>query len=145
MSGHCITSSFHDFPQFNRAFCPDCGDPTIVKCLACGAHIKGAYRGSFVTETPVPSFCDSCGMSHPWQVSRVANALEALRLQGVDESDVQEVERNLPDITRDTPRTQVAALRIRKAIGQAGKPIYDVAIKVIGDVAAATAKAHLGL
>jgi len=84
-------------------------------------------------------------MAHPWQVSRVANALEALRLQGVDESDVQEVERNLPDITRDTPRTQVAALRIRKAIGKAGKPIYDVAIKVIGDVAAATAKAHLGL
>jgi hypothetical protein len=36
-------------------------------------------------------------MAYPWQVARVANALEVLRLQGVEEADVQEIEKNLPD------------------------------------------------
>jgi hypothetical protein len=84
-------------------------------------------------------------MAFPWQVSRVANALEILRLEGVRETDMQEIEQNLPDITNDTPRTQAAALRVRKTLEKVGKPLYDISIKVIGDVAAATAKAHLGL
>jgi hypothetical protein len=146
MSGHWISSSYEDYPEFNKAFCPECGEPTTTLCPACKARIKGAYRGVFsASEHPVPSFCDACGMAYPWQVARIANALEVLRLQGLSEAEVREVEQNLPDIARDNPRTQAAALRIRKLLGKAGKPVYDVCIKVIGDIAAATAKSHLGL
>jgi hypothetical protein len=84
-------------------------------------------------------------MAYPWQIVRVANALELLRLRGVGETEVAEIEKNLADITRDTPRSQAAALRVRMALERAGKPIYDIGVKVIGDVAVATVKAHLGL
>jgi len=93
----------------------------------------------------VPSFCDACDMAYPWQVSRVANAVELLHLEGVADADVQEIEKNLPDITRDTPRSQVAAARVRKALGKVAKPVYDMGIKVIGDIATATAKSYLGI
>ena len=55
-------------------------------------------------------------MAYPWQVSRVDNALEVLRLQGVDETDVQEIEKNLPDITRDTPRSLASATRSERRV-----------------------------
>lgn len=146
MGGHQINSSYLDFPQFNAAFCAECGEPTITACQACKAPIKGYYRGSMaISGDPVPSFCDACGKPYPWQISKVANALELLTLEGVAEADVQEIERNLPDITRDTPRSQVAARRIRNALGKVSKPVYDVAIKVVGDIAAATAKSYLDI
>jgi hypothetical protein len=145
-NGHRITGSYLDFPEFRKAFCPQCGEPTITACPACNAPIKGSYREVFsVAEEPVPSFCDACGMAYPWQIVRVANALELLRLRGVGETEVAEIEKNLADITRDTPRSQAAALRVRMALERAGKPIYDIGVKVIGDVAVATVKAHLGL
>lgn len=146
LGGHQINSSFQDYPQHNKAHCPDCGEPTITACQACKAPIKGYYRGVLpMDDDPVPSYCDACGMAYPWQVSKVANALELLSLEGVADADVKEIERNLPDITRDTPRSQVAARRIRNALGKVGKPVYDVGIKVIGDIAAATAKSYLGI
>jgi hypothetical protein len=146
MNGHRITSGFEDFPEHNKAFCPDCGEPTIIACPACKSRIKGHLRDSFSISVPqVPSFCDTCGMAYPWKIAGVANALEVLRLAGFDEADVQEVERNLPDITRDTPRTQAAVLRVRKTLGKAGKPLYDIGVKVIGDIAVAAVKSRLGL
>ena len=84
-------------------------------------------------------------MAFPWQVSKVANAIELLRLEGVPEADVLEIERNLPDITRETPSSQAAVLRVRKKLEKVGKPLYDIGIKVIGDIAASAAKAQLGL
>jgi hypothetical protein len=147
MSGHRINSSYRQFPEFSEAFCPDCGEPTITDCPACNARIKGYYDSRTVSygQPAVPAFCDSCGMAYPWQVARVANALELLRLEGVQEADIQEIERSLPDITRDTPRSQVAATRVRNWLRKAGKPVYDVGVKVVGDIAAATAKSYLGL
>ncbi len=149
MSGHCINDRYQEYPVHNRAFCPECGEPTITACPACKAPIKGDYHlpGMLFAEgsPTAPAFCDACGMAYPWHVAGVANALEVLRLEGVDEADVQEIEKNLPDITRDTPRSQAAALRVRNALRKAGKPAYDVGVKVIGDIAAAAAKSYLGV
>jgi hypothetical protein len=84
-------------------------------------------------------------MSYPWQIARVANALEVLRLEGLDEADVQEIKKNLPDITRPTPRSQAAALAVKKVLLRATKPLYDVCIKVVADIAAAAVKQYLEL
>lgn len=148
LNGHCINSSYGNYPSNNKAFCSDCGEPTITACPVCRAHIKGFYHLDgfpLAAEAPVPAFCDACGMAYPWQVTKVANTLELLRLEGVAEADVQEIERNLPNITRDTPGSQVAARRVRQMLSKAGKPIYDISIKIIADVASASAKSHLGL
>jgi hypothetical protein len=129
-----------------KPFCPGCGEPTITACPECNASIKGDFLGmpSFV-ERPMPPFCEGCGAAYPWQISRVANAVDLLRLEGVEDSAVQEIEQSLADITKDTPRTQVAAVRILKVLGKLKRPIYDVAIKIIADIASSQAKSRLGL
>lgn len=89
LSGHRINSSFHSFPARNKAFCPKCGEPTITACPRCTAPIKGyLYLGD--RPPPVPAFCDTCGMTYPWQVSRAAAAIELLRLEGIPDADVQD-------------------------------------------------------
>ena len=151
MSGHRINFRVREFPDLNKAFCPDCGEPTITACPKCNEPIKGTYIAdpaliASPIRLPLPSFCDACGAAYPWQVSRVANALRVLRSQGFDEAEVQEIEKNLPDITHDTPRSQAAALRILKTLGKfVGKPAYEVGVKVIGDIATAAGKSYFGV
>lgn len=150
MSGHRINASVRPYQEFNKAFCPDCGEPTIVACPTCEAPIKGRYKGRDPfglpsQPPPVRLFCESCGTAYPWQVCREANALELLSLEGVEEADVQEIKENLPDITRDTPRTQAATHRVLKALGKVGKPVFHKCVDVTGDIAAATAKSYLGV
>jgi hypothetical protein len=151
LNGHKINASYWKFEAHNRAFCPTCGDPTITACPSCEGQIKGQFyiksvgRPVALGSVRLPSFCHACGVAYPWHVSKIAAAIENLGVEGLPEADVQEIERNLPDITRDTPRSQVAAARVRGLLGKAGKPIYDVAIKIISDIASASAKSHLGL
>jgi hypothetical protein len=150
MHGHRINPRHRGAPQFNRVCCPDCGEKTITTCPECKVPIKGIYTPPGLVTLPPPPppvkpFCDSCGMAYPWHVAAVANALEVLRVEGVPGADVEEIERNLRDITRDTPRTEAAALRVRKVLNKAGKPLYDVAVRALGEIAAGTAKSYLGL
>jgi hypothetical protein len=59
--------------------------------------------------------------------------------------DRDELESVLPDVVRDTPKSESAALRMKRVLSKVGKPLYDVALKVATDVAAETAKKTLGL
>jgi hypothetical protein len=59
--------------------------------------------------------------------------------------DRQELESALPDILRDTPRTEGAALKVKRILGKLGTSLYEVAIKVVTDVASETARKTLGL
>ncbi len=144
-SGHVITDSCVDFPAHCKPYCPICGEPTIKECSSCYKSIPGHLRGALSNEhDDPPSFCHECGMPFPWQISRVANAIDVLREQGVVEADLQEIYKLLPDITRPTPMTQSAALKLRRILSKAGKPAYDVSVRVIGDIAVASAKSYLG-
>ena len=48
-------------------------------------------------------------------------------------------------IVQETPFSAPAAARLKSMLAKVGKPAYDVAIKIIGDVGAATVKKMLGL
>jgi hypothetical protein len=45
----------------------------------------------------------------------------------------------------DVPGTQLAALKLKRLLPKAGKATYDIAIKVISDLASEAAKKTLGL
>jgi hypothetical protein len=49
-----------------------------------------------------------------------------------------------PDVLRDTPKTESATLKMKRLLGKMRKPLYDVAMKVVTDVASETAKKTLG-
>ncbi|MGY0782440.1 DUF2321 domain-containing protein [Azospirillum argentinense] len=59
--------------------------------------------------------------------------------------DAAEVPAVIKDVSQDNVRTAAAAVRLRGMLSKLGKPAYDVAIKVISDIASATTKKFLGL
>jgi hypothetical protein len=63
----------------------------------------------------------------------------------LNEPDAAEVKRLLPDVMRDGPQTNRAAVRFQTILAKIGKATYDVAIKIISDIASETAKKVLGL
>jgi hypothetical protein len=63
----------------------------------------------------------------------------------LNEVDTAEVKRLLPDVMRDGPQTNRAVVRFQTILAKTGKATYDVAIKIISDIASETAKKLLGL
>lgn len=53
--------------------------------------------------------------------------------------------RGLNDLIADTPRTAVAAMRVKKWLGNAGRGIGSAARGILVDIATETAKRHLGM
>lgn len=68
-----------------------------------------------------------------------------LLIPSLDEADLAEVKRLLPDIAQDTSVTEKAAGRLQTILKKVGKTTYDIAIEVISDLATEAAKKFLGL
>jgi hypothetical protein len=149
LNGHTTTEYAASQPEFRKPFCPECGAATITACPECNGSIQGTYHvpGVFILSGSVsraPNNCPQCGSAYPWRQAAIANAIEVLQmdLEGQDATDVAEL---VKAVSVDTPRTEVAALKLKRLLPKLGKATYDVAIKVITDVAAETAKKTLGL
>jgi hypothetical protein len=97
-----------------------------------------------VQSTPVPNNCDACGTAYPWRQQALAAAVEAVQLE-LDEQAGAAAAALIPDIAVETPRTEIAAYKLKKLLAKLQKPAYDVAIKVVSDIASAAAKKHLGI
>ena len=91
-----------------------------------------------------PNYCHGCGAAYRWRQTAIANAIEVLQmdLEGQDAADAADLVRA---VAVETPRTEIAALKLKRLLPKLGKATYDVAIKVISDVASETAKKTLGL
>lgn len=148
LSGHQITAYGFTQPEFRQEFCDKCGERTIDKCLGCGSSIRGKYHspGVFAPRpVPVPAYCHGCGKPYPWQEAAIVNLKEVLREGDLSDDDIAAAEAALPDVLRDTPKSESAALRLNRIMSGLGKPAYDVAIKVVSDIASETAKKTMGL
>lgn len=147
LNGHQITDGAATMPQFRKPFCPECGERTVMECPECRAPILGFYNVSgvlSVRSTPVPNNCHACGTAYPWRQNALAAAVEFLEME-LEGSAASEAAALVLVIAAESPRTEVAALKMRKILGALGKPAYDIAIKVVSDVASETAKKTLGL
>ncbi|MGX9967101.1 DUF2321 domain-containing protein [Roseomonas sp. F4] len=147
LNGHQITEHAATMPQFNKPFCSQCGQETITTCPECKAPIQGHYHSPGVLSlrtTPVPNNCHACGTAYPWRQHALAAAVEAVQLE-LDEKDAAEAAALIPDVAATTPRTDVAVFKLKKLLSKLQKPAYDIAIKVVTDVASETAKKTLGL
>ena len=149
LNGHQITDRAREYPHHRSKHCKDCGASTIDACPQCAAPIKGDYVVQGVLSighaTPTPNYCDNCGSAFPWQAAAIENLKEILREGDLSDADLTAIESTLPDVIRDTPKTESAALRLKRLMNGLGKPVYDVAIKVVSDLASETAKKTMGL
>ncbi|MFI5282486.1 MAG: DUF2321 domain-containing protein [Candidatus Dormibacterales bacterium] len=141
-NGHVATSMSQYGPQFRRDFCETCGEATITACPSCEHPIRGAYSGGIIgLPYRPPAFCPDCGKPFPWTERR----LEAARVLAREAEHLSAEERTelagtLDDLSRDVPRTQVAAIRFKRLVAKAGVGTANALRDVLVDVASEAAK-----
>ena len=148
LNGHVITSFLDKGEQPRSGYCEECGESTLIVCSDCSSSIRGNADGMYgVMERYVPpKFCYQCGKAYPWTERRLDAARElAMELEGLQASERQELADSIGDIVRDTPRTQVAALRFKRLAGMAAKGAGDILWNLVVDVASETAKKTMGM
>jgi len=146
LNGHMINASTTFFPIHNSEFCAECGASTITKCPKCNADILGKFHGTGIQPVSVPTptvrkFCSNCGFPYPWTESRLkaahdlANEISELR---GDDRDI--LTQSIDELIKDTPQTQVAAVRFKKIMPKVGKEIADAFREILIDIVSETAK-----
>lgn len=122
LNGHMINESSRKYPEFNRKHCPDCGEPTIVKCPECQENIKGCLEDSSSFKTiPAPKFCEYCGSPFPWTEGALNAAKElADSLEALNDDEKEELKKDIEDMVKDTPRTTIAVQKFKKLLEKAG-------------------------
>jgi hypothetical protein len=145
LNGHVVNDSYRSLPQHNRDHCPQCGKKTITECLACHANIPGRYRvrgfGGFEKMNRAEAFCHQCGAPYPWTEARLSAAREYVReIEHLSDNEKGILERSLDDLIRDTPNTQVAALRFKQYGTKAGHAAMEGLKAILIQVMAEAAK-----
>lgn len=149
LNGHMINDSVKKYPEYNKNYCPDCGEKGISNCQKCNASIQGALHASGVmdfSKKEVPKFCMECGKPFPWTEERIKAAIELINEDDeLSKEDMSKFEDNIADIVSDGPRTQLAATRLNKIIKNATSTVGSGVRDILVDIASETAKKLLGL
>ena len=159
MNGHLITSALQENPAQGENFCSHCGAQTIRACPKCLREIRGVRYVSYPhpiapeymkrDEYPpysIPNFCVHCGEPFPW-TRRKMEALEefAAEEESLSDEDRESLRQNAPLIAKDDPKSEVAALRIKKIMGKVGKTAAPFFTKIVTELATDAAKKLMGL
>lgn len=131
-------------------YCEKCGAKMLDKCPACNAPIKEwDYGGMAVLGTPKyerAAYCKNCGNPYPWTQLAMEVASELIGEEDAfDEAQRGKLISSLPDIITETPKTQVAVIRFKKAILAVGKFTADGLRQFVIDFGCELAKKQLGM
>ena len=111
LNGHIITNFAESNPNSCENFCNKCGEKTIRNCPDCEESIRGYHHmeGLFSRgNSHPPNFCINCGKPYPWTLAKISAAKElAQTLNELSMQQKQDLEKNIDDIVRDTPRTKL--------------------------------------
>jgi len=143
-----VNDSAHRRPEHNQKHCSLCGAETIMACPLCNTPIRGDYHveGVIVLSgpTPTPSFCHECGEPYPWTAEGLQAARQLVQeLEGLKGSEKEALSKSLDDIVRDTPRTALAVLQVKKFLGRAKGPATLALREVLLQLATEAAKKGL--
>lgn len=148
LNGHPITSDASS--GLSQPFCSECGAATITHCPNCNAAIHGRYEEPsvvvFGNSYKPDAYCYSCGRPYPWTEAAIKNT--ALVIQEDEElSDTLKasLESSLPDVVSETPGTNLAVIRMKKALATAGKFTVDALRQFAIDFGCELARKSLGL
>lgn len=147
-NGHLINDNFHQYPEENSAFCDKCGAQTISICPHCNHEIKGRSLGefSYIGNYEVPAYCIYCGKPFPWTESAIASTTLIIQEEdALDESQQNALIEVLPDIIAETPKTNLAVVRMKKCLSSAGKFTVEAVRQFAIDFGCELAKKSLGL
>jgi hypothetical protein len=150
LNGHIITDSIQIDPKPEFKFCANCGAELITECKHCNARIKGReiipdLMGSRIIHLHnVKPYCYNCGSPYPWLESKLETAKElAQEIDEISDDEKEIITKSIDDLVRDSPKTEVSALRFKKIVSKIGKPIADALKDILVDVVSETAKKTL--
>jgi hypothetical protein len=115
-NGHVISAESR---ECNKKFCRACGKPIISTCRVCGSLIPGRPVHEYTWGAPyvAPTYCEKCGKPYPWLTAAIEATLLAIKeSKDFSQAEIQQIETILPDVVIETPKTQLAAVRIKNAI-----------------------------
>ena len=144
LNGHVVTSLADKQPERCESFCSECGEATLMQCSACNASIRsyhaddGAYG---LGEYHPPAFCHNCGSAFPWTERKIAGAVELVQMDGkLSDGELQQFKSDLTELTKDSPKTQVASLRFKQVMTTVGASIASGVRSIVVDVLSEAAK-----
>jgi hypothetical protein len=144
-SGHVSTDAADASPELREKFCSRCGEATMMACPGCKADIRGDYyvEGFFGVghEYKPPAHCHNCGASFPWTERKVAAAVELLEVgANLSPEEAQLFGADLTELTKDSPKTQVASLRVKRVLTKVGGSLASGVRDIVVDVLSEAAK-----
>ena len=148
LRGHMVNDNARGRPEHNEKHCSRCGAETILACPSCNTAIRGNYHLENVVvlsgPAPAPSFCHECGKPYPWTAEGLQAARELVQeLDGLKAAEKEVLSKSLDDIVRDTPRTELAVMQVKKFLSRAKGPAASALMQVILRLATEAAKKAL--
>lgn len=143
-NGHPISTSSANCKD---KYCSLCGKPVISKCENCNTVIKGKYDGQFgtIADYKVPSYCPDCGKPYPWTKVAIEATVYMLEESDLAPDEQKKLIEVIPDVFTETPKTQLASIRYKKAIAGAGNFVADGLREFAITFGCEMFKHHLGL
>lgn len=143
-NGHVITSAANLNPELREKFCSHCGEATIMHCPSCKISIRGRYDvpqvvGLFAY-TP-PAHCYNCGKVFPWTERKIESAVEFLEISDdLSLDELTQFRADLVELTKDSLKTQVASLRLKKVMAKVGNSVASGVRDIVVDILSEAAK-----
>lgn len=144
-NGHVPTSAANENAERREKFCRRCGEATITHCPMCDHFIRGRYKTPGVIMVGVtyepPAFCHNCGNPFPWTERKIASAVELVEVGAeLSSEELQQFRSDLVELTKDSPKVQVASFRFKKVMGRVGTTIASGVRDIVVDVLSEAAK-----
>ena len=92
-----------------------------------------------------PKFCYTCGTAFPWKSRAIAAIGDLAEEIDLDTSEKAQLKQAADDLTKDTPQTEVAAVKFRRLVKKAGSLIGPSIERTLTTVATEAAKKLIGL
>jgi hypothetical protein len=107
--------------------------------------LRGFYHVDGVLSLGVgyepPAYCYNCGVPLPWTERKVAAAVELLEASGeLTASELTQFREDMTELTKDSPRVQVASLRFKKVMAKTGSAVASGVRDIVVDILSEAAK-----
>lgn len=149
MNGHIITNYATTHSEDRKKFCPQCGESTVMSCANCNAPFRGEEIDPVVTvigfHFPLPAYCHECGVPYPWTQRKIETAVELAAQVETDAHGLEMIRQSIEDLAKETPRTPLAVVRIKKFLAKSGEVIGPAIGKVLMDITSEAIQKQLGL
>jgi len=135
LNGHTITSMIDRHRRTTADFCGKCGAQTIEKCPHCEQPIRGIYtlEGKPLSKSySPPAYCHNCGKPYPWTESALEAMKEIIREdEDLFDDEKERMSQSLPDLLSETPRTDLAIMRVKKFALRATKEVGSALLSFV--------------